>query len=265
MSTKNTSYDTKDYSLIVDVLSKTITSDFSATLAKEQDIINIVKALILYESKFNVNAIGKSVSTSPGTGGYDYINSSAVVSVYQTGDSVKQLNIRNGLRAYGPMQVMGWNFIRGGSRTGVCEIDRLRSDLSATLVINPGDAIETHILGMSNIEKAIKIGLVILEGKYKSVYQDVGVYKVRGDRYNRQFSSKIAAAIAAYLGLGKADLNGTTPEAYTSEILGGFAYNKVLGIKGTAPISNSKVSIKSANGPTTNGSNQSKISNAGCN
>lgn len=248
---------------IKDTVKNLLETNFAGTLAQEPDIVNIVAALIQRESSYNVNSIGKPVSTDRGTGGFAYINSTAVSRIYNEGTSTQQTNIAYGLYGLGLMQVMGWNFVKGGSPTGVCEIERIRPDLSGSLVVNPGDDLLSQVLGEGNIEKAITAGLIILEGKLRSVQSQGNYFYIKADPYQRKFPSKIAGAIAAYLGLGRKDLNNTTPETYALDILGGKSY---IAANGGNPykIYDSEIKIASSRGPSTNGSNFSKITVAGC-
>lgn len=118
------------------------------------------------------------------------------------------------------MQVVGWNFVRGASSTGQCEIERLRPDLASILVLNPGVDLIAAYIGEANLNKALLAGLVVLEGKYKAAQANGEGFSLNGDPYKRIFTSKIAAAVAAYLGLGKSDALGTTPETYARSIVG---------------------------------------------
>jgi hypothetical protein len=227
-----------------------IDTSFSATLGREPDIVNVVNAQILHESGYYVNAVGYVVSSRPGTGGAGYLNSSAVANVLKTGTADQIKNIIFGLKGIGLMQVMGWCFVKGGSPNGVCELQRLRPELSGPLVVNPGEDLTTAILGHTNISNAILAGLIILEAKYKSTWQKGAFWQVNGDTYERQFSSKLAAAVGAYLGLGRADTFGTTPEEYASSVVGGKIYQKANGPNPIYVASN-KPNIVSTNGPGT--------------
>lgn len=254
---------------VKDILKTQLTQHFSATLLREPDIVNIVSALIFYESGYDANAIGGQVSYLPGTGGADYMNSSAITAKFSdpSNSSIQVTNLFQGLRAFGLMQVMGWNIIRGGSPVGKSEIERLRPDLAAPLLINPGDSVVNKMLGEANLETAILAGLIVLEGKYravKSVVSSSGTYfTFSSDPNARKFVSKIQAAVSAYLGLGKKDKNGTTPEAYASSILGGSAYAKANG-PGSLYVRDSEISIASSAGPSSNGTNLAAIKIPGC-
>lgn len=256
-------YSTAKASQVKDIVSKLVKQHFSATLGKEPDIVNIVNAQILYESSYLVDKPGRTVSTAKGTGGYAYINSSAVQNVLNTGTSTQVNNVLEGLNAWGLSQVMGWNIVKGGSPSGVCEIERLRPDLSSQLVVNPGESIRDKLSGQANIEKALLAGLIILEGKYKAVLPSGAFFQVKGDPYKRLFTTKMAGALGAYLGLGRSDLNKTTPEKYSAEILGGNTYARA---NGTNPIytATASATVKSTNGPNTNGGDLSRVTIKGC-
>lgn len=115
------------------------------------------------------------------------------------------------------------------------------------------------------MSKAILGSMIILESKYKNVFLiDSTHWKTRGVRNSVTFPSKIAAAVGAYLGTGKADANGTTPAGYASSIVGGDMYAIA---NGTSPIiynSSIRDVTAIANGPSTNGVNRAKITTAGC-
>ena len=95
--------------LIKDVVKKKMESSFQSTLGREPDILNIVSALIFKESSFNVNAVGKKVSSGPRTGGGSYLGSSSIKALLtNTSSTPTQINnVYQGLTAVGLMQVMG--------------------------------------------------------------------------------------------------------------------------------------------------------------
>ena len=251
--------------LVKDMVKNKIESSFPSTLGREPDILNIVSALIFKESSFNVNAIGGKVSSGPRTGGGSYLSSSAVSSVLTNPSSTptQVQNVYQGLTAVGLMQVMGHYFVRGGSPSGQTELQRSRPDLAAGLLVNPGDDIYSTILGTANIEKAITAGLIILESKYRLISTGDNYFYVKGDRYQRRFSSKLQGAVSAYLGLGAVDANGTAPEQYAAAIMGGSSYVAANG-KNSIYIRDSEIKVASSNGPSTNGSNLNKITLPGC-
>lgn len=234
---------------------------FASTLGQVNDIVNILAAQSFYESSFQLSRMGITVSSRSGTGGYDYLYSSAVQSALQSASPTQKINIDEGLRAIGLGQVMGWNFVRGGSRGGKCEIERLRPDLASLLCVNPGESIPDKIQGEANINLATLSQMVLLEGKYKQVTQDSSGYTTVGDREFRHYSTRIEAALSAYLGLGRYDGNGTNPRAYTQTIYGGKAYVDANG-------SNFAVASQTIQGafvgPPTNGSGKPIIVPTGC-
>lgn len=252
-------------SKIMDTIGKLIQAHFGSTLGRESDIVKVFNALIFLESSYNVFALGKSVRSGPGTGGGDYINSSVIQALYKTGTPQQLGNIGLGLRGIGLTQVMGWNFVKRASGNGVCELDRLRPDLSPSLTVEAGEDMRPKILGESNTENSILAGLIILEGKYGAVQSNTSNrgFIVRGDPYKRIFTTKLTGAVAAYLGLGRADENNTTPQGYSSSIVGGRSYNIANGAQ-VFKYADSTSNLVTSNGPITNGSSQSKIASAGC-
>lgn len=259
-------YDTSIQNKVVDIFKKHIQTYFASTLGLETDIINILKALVLLESSYNPDAlfIKAAYTVSPNQAGYDYLNSSAAISILQTGNTTQKAYLAQGIDAIGPMQVLGLNIIKGGSlKTGKCEVERLRPDLISTLVVNPGETPYNILLGISNLDKSLLAGLVMLEGKYKAVVQFPDGFGFNSDKNKLRFKTKISAAVGAYLGTIGADKNGVTAEKYAATITNGSYY--IAANKGTGiPIGSSKISVASNAGPSTNGSNQSKISSAGC-
>ena len=242
-------------------LKANIETSFASTLGQVSDIVNIMASQIHFESHYNVDARGIQVSYNRGTTGYSYLNSSAVSYLLQTGTPTQKANIFEGLRGWGLGQVMGWNFVRGGGPSGKCEIENSRPDLAGALCINPGDSIAAHASGVNNISTMVLAQLVLVESKYKNVQAVGGGFMSKGDAYKRVFPTKIEAAVAAYLGLGAADGNRTTPQAYAASICYGTSYKIANG---------SSVSVKQSvtqvagSGPTTNGSSKTVITPPGC-
>ena len=70
-------------------------------------------------------------------------------------------------------------------------------------------------------------------------------------------------AVAAYLGLGKQDKNGTTPENYANQILGGSIYAQANG-KGSIYVRDTDLNLALASTPSTNGSSMHTLGPAGC-
>jgi len=244
------------------MIKKQVESKFASTLGQAQDIVNLVAAQIYYESGYNVNSFGPSVSVAPRTSGNDYITSQVVVNKLDSGTPDERANVNQGLRAWGLGQVMGWNFIRkASSKNGQCEIERLRPDLAGTLCINAGQSIADHILGYSNLEKAITAQLVLLEGEYKNVVQESNGYTTKGDVEFRHYNTRIAAAFSGYIGLGKSDVNRTNPRSYAESICYGPTYAFVNG--SNFSISN-RVAQNNGNGPNTNGIDSERIVPPGC-
>lgn len=260
----NTAFSTDRVAKVTSIVQGHINSYFAGTLGREFNIAKIVNGMIFIESQFNVNAIGDPNPAVPGTTGYKYKNSSAITTVFNSGSPTQKTNINNGLRAIGIMQVVGWNYIKGGAPSGVCEIQRLRPDLAGPLLVQPGDDPIAPVVGEANLSKALLLGLIVLEGKYKNVYPVAEGFKIKGDpKPTRVFKTKINAAVAGYLGLGTRDRNDTTPEVYSARAVGGSAY---FAANGGSPlkISDSKITVASANGPSTNGTGAERITVPGC-
>jgi hypothetical protein len=253
--------------LVKDKIKARIDSSFASTLGRESDIVNVISALIHFESRFNTNALGDIVFPDQYSknGTYLFKNSPAIVSFLSNPSTTypQRANIDKGLRAVGVMQVMGHYFIKGAAPSGKTELERSRPDLATPLLVNPGDDIFTNILGEANLDKAITSGLIILESKYKAVSFGSGYYYFTADKYGRKFSSRLQAAVGAYLGLGKADGNNTTLEKYALSIMGGSSY-KIANGKDSLKIRDSEVVVASSNGPSTNGSDLGKIIPPGC-
>ena len=200
------------------IITSNISSYFSSTLGTEEKIAEIVLALCQKESSFRNTVFGPPVTS--GSGYMDYYNSTVIKNVLANGSQPQKDNVAQGYRAIGVMQVMGWNFVKGASvKNGVCEIQRLRSDLSDTLCVSPGDNIQAKIMGSSTI-LAVLAGLTLLEGKWKAVKRTAQGWSSGSYVY----PSRISAAVSAYLGSGASDVLGTTPQAYASSIVGGAAY-----------------------------------------
>lgn len=251
-------------SIVKEKIKTLVQASFAGTLGTEKDIVNIVSALIFFESTFNTNAVGLVVSSSEGTAGGAYMKSSVIQKVLSDGTQTEKARVQYGLQAMGLMQVMGHYFVKGAGPTGVSELQRLRADLASALTVDPGGDIPAAVLGDGNMDKAITAGLIILESKYKNVRFNSPGWQAGGDKFARIFPNRISAAVAAYLGLGKQDRNGTTPEAYSASIVGGQAYASANGAYPAIRQSDFRDSVMVASGPTTNGVARAKISTPGC-
>lgn len=260
------------------VVTSTLDQHFKATLGTEPNIVNYVMALIYYESGTRPNQPGPYVSEVPtakqkygSSRARQYMASAGVKAILKDGDQRQKANLQSGKIAQGLMQVMGWNIVRGGSsKSGKCEIEETRrADLIAKLVIEPGDSISGKLLGEANIENNVLAGLLILETKYNNSKKKGTGWSAGG----AVFSSRLSAAVGAYLGVGGTDLvTGKTASEYVATIIGGDAYRKANGssykIAGvTTPSGGGETSVKSAqsasSGPTTNGTGQPNTT-AGC-
>jgi|HigsolmetaAR204D_1030405.scaffolds.fasta_scaffold11697_2 hypothetical protein len=205
------------------IIDNCIRTYFSGTLGREPDIVNIVMSLIYLESSFRPDAIGPAIPLSASSSARDYWNSSAIASILKSATPQQRANIEQGLRAWGLMQCMGWNVVRGASKAGggKQEIERHRPDLAPRLTVAPGESIEAKYYGEANVENQILAGLVILESKYKAVRPSGNGFRIG----RLTFSTKMPAAVAAYLGLGARDVRtGITPEQYANSICYGRAY-----------------------------------------
>lgn len=243
-------------------LQANISSSFAGTLGQVDDIVRLCLSLMFRESGLDPDGRhGDTVSSNRGTAGYKYLTSSAVLNILNTGNPAQRANIMQGLNAWGLGQVMGWNFVRGGGPAGKCQIEISRPDLAGALCVNPGESIQDKAWGSNNISTMVLASLVILESKYKNVVLTPKGYMSKGDPYNRVFPSKIEASIAAYLGLGTSDRNGTTPQAYAASICYGNAY---VSANGNSLVIRQSKSQTPGSGPSTNGSDQKAVVPAGC-
>lgn len=226
------------------LITSNLSQYFSSTLNQESDMTNIMMALVYTESSFNPNAIGPAVSTTTSSSGKDYWNSSPI-SVLRSGNNPQQLaNANQGLSAMGLTQVMGWNFVRGASKSaGKQAIESSSNAAASQLLLNAGDSITSAILGEANVTKQLLAGMIVLETKYLKV-KGSGNYFTIG---NLSFSSKISAAVAGYLGLGASDSLGTTPQAYAASIVRGQNYQ--LANNGSTGYSAANNGTQSSGGP----------------
>lgn len=205
------------------VISETINSYFSGTLGQEPDIVNIVMALCYRESSFRPNQPGPVLPLADSSIARDYWNSPVIVAARQNATPQQLANINEGLRAWGVMQVGGWNVVRGASKAGggKTEIEKARPDLAGQLMVGPGESIRAKYDGETNLRTQVQAGLVMLESKWKQVKGSGISWKIG----NFTFNSRISGAVAAYLGLGARDVvTGLTPQAYANSIVYGQAY-----------------------------------------
>jgi hypothetical protein len=243
------------------IVTNSINTNFLATLGKEADIVNIVMSLMYLESSMRPTAIGKSIPIAVSSSARDYWNSSAVSCLRPTATQQQLANLQEGLQAWGLMQCMGWNLVRGASIAGGGKqvIESARPDLAAALCVNPGESIRAKYYGEPNIGNQIMVGLIILESKYKAVKGSGNTFTIG----KLTFSSKISAAVAAYLGLGPKDVvTGITPQQYSNSICYGSAYkaaNSAAAPSGSGSQSNPSAQ-QTASGPvTTPASGQNQV------
>lgn len=195
---------------------------FANTLGKEKDIAKIVMAIIQQESSFKSGISGPVVSTSPHTIGFDYWNSVPITNLRLNGTPDQKSNITQGLVAWGLMQSMGLNHIRGASSSGKCLMETAHGgQFASTLCVNPGESIATLLGPSSSISNQILAGLVVLESKYVAVKQVGNQFSISGITYN----SRIEAAIRGYIGGGTYDTgNGYSSATYVSSVYYGKVY-----------------------------------------
>lgn len=199
------------------VITNCLSSYFSSTLNTEKDIVNLVMAMCQRESSFNISDVGPTSTVS------DYTNSQPILNILSSGTSAQKANVIDGRRPWGLMQSMGYNHLKGCSlRNGKTQIEISRPDLVSMLVYAPGTDLSSIFNGASTIQYQIMAGLVMLESKWTSVTQKSGGYSYGTS--TTYYSSKIAASIAAYIGVTGADVNGTTADSYVAGIVGGSYY-----------------------------------------
>lgn len=246
---------------IVDALSSVYQSHFKDSFPGVKDFEKIALAQLYYESHFNNNATKDSGSPDK-----DFVGSSVYSKILGGGnpDQIKNMQVASRL-VYGLGQVRGSYLVRGGSRSGICEIERIRPDLAPLICVNPGQDVADTMIGAANISNAIIAALTILQGKFQAVPK---IMKATANGYvyrDRIFSSRIEAAIGAYLGLGIADSNGTTSSAYASSIVGGkaFAIANNAATPAVQTYSNPDAT-QVATGPTTDSNGMGKVNIVGC-
>ena len=251
------------------IIKKHLDAYFSSTLGKQDDIVNIFTALIHLESSFNYNARGLTIPLARSSGARDYWESPVIQKILNDPQSTAQhkTNLTSGLRAMGLVQSMGWNHIKGASKkNGKCLLEQLcrNDEMKSKLLVSPESlanaSLEDQLLGDANMDKMILAGLLILEDKWKSCKQDGGGWKIG----NYVFPLRISAAIAGYLGLGKADVRtGITPPQYAASIVGGDRYKIANGASAPA-IRDSAVQYASVSGPDIALSSTTRVSPSGC-
>jgi hypothetical protein len=233
---------------------------FGPTLGTVSDMTNIFMALMYQESTFNVNAeFSTPLSPITSSGAADYYNSSAIQSLFQGNPSDQRLaviyqNEPQGRTAIGLTQVMGWNIIKGASKSGKCVVEQFRPDLASILCINPGESVRAKLLGEANMSNSILAGLVVLESKWKAIHPSGSDWSIKVGGKTLLFPSRIYGAVAGYLGYSGSDANGTTYTKYANAIIGGSMYAAANGpvapSVGTARVQTAAVAAK---GPLTIG------------
>jgi len=237
---------------------------FGQTLNTVTGMSSIFMALMLKESQFNVNAeYATALSPYTSSGAADYYNSTVIQNILTPGNPSyslqKTYNEPEGRRAVGLTQVMGWNIVKGASKSGKCLVEQFRPDLIGTLCISPGDSVRAKLAGEANITNSILAGLVVLESKYKAGYAKNGGWAIKlgsgSSARELQFPSRIYSAVAGYLGYSSTgDANNTTYSGYANEIVGGSFYVAANGP--SAPMvttTKTQTAIGSSSGPATLG------------
>lgn len=247
--------------LVSDIIKSELSTNFQSSFPGATDMHNIVLALVARESSFSNEHAVNSGSTDK-----NFVSSSIYKSISSSGTPTQKANMSNASRyVYGAMQVRGSYLISKGNPSGVCEIERIRPDLSSSVCISAGEDPASYFLGNVNLLRSIRAGLIILEGKYKAV---PGIMKQTGYGYsyrNLLFSSQIEAAIGSYLGLGSSDIFSTTPTQYAKDIVGGPFYVIANGpITPRSQQYDPRGAAKLAAGPVTNSSSMDKVSVVGC-
>lgn len=238
MSTVGTAAIATNKQTVKTLITNALSQYFGSTLNREQDIVNIVMAMVQQESAFSVVAVGPVISTSVSSGAKDYWTSQPIQNLLATGTPTQRSLASQGLQAWGLLQSMGWNHIKGASKkNGQTEIEQSRPDLAGQLVWAPGTDLSTKLYTTACMPTQILAGLVLLESKYKYVTQTTqGWHYGKSSQY---FSSKLSAAIGAYLGLGGYDrATGMTPSQYVANIVYGRMYqlannSSTNGVSGT--------------------------------
>jgi len=223
---------------------------FAATFSNVPGIKNVLMANICQESRFkNVQA---------GVQGYSYSSSLArafrgytpVKNVLESGTPEKRAAVSEAYWAWGLLQCMGANLVRGAGPGGKCAIEQLRPDLAGELCVNAGESISNKILGDSTGIVGLKAGLVIWEGNFKAAKQDSAGrwFRTAGGR-TYYFASRAEAAVSAHFGLTPSE----SFRPYAASVLG-VMYTAVTGaVSPVTSSSGTQTSSSAASGPSTNG------------
>lgn len=213
------------------IIQSLVTSTFSGTLGTEKDIVNICMAICQQESTMGQRLQGLYLGT-PGdssapnliitnsSGARDYWQSSPVQALVSTASAAQRQNLKDGLCAWGVMQVMGWNLVRNASKRAK------RQDLQGTpadsIMVNAGESISAVLGGQNNFRNQILAGLSILEAKWKiSRRLSSGQWQIGNITYNNQ----ISCAVRGYIGLSDFDLGtGLRSSTYVENVIGGKYY-----------------------------------------
>ena len=242
------------------IISSSIDTYFKSTLGTEPGIVDYVMGLVQMESSFRPGITGPMVSEVatpkqkvPSSRARQYIESGPVQAILATGSAEQKRNLQSGKVAQGLMQVMGWNIVRGGSsKTKRCEVEESKQTaIAQRILVNAGESIESRLLGEANMENNILAGLLILEQKYLSARRSsTGWYVGKAT-----FSSRVRAAVGAYLGVAANDLvTRVSAEEYVASIVEGESFRVANGKEPGRGDIVVRTAQSTSTGPTTNGS-----------
>lgn len=228
------------------LLTNNLKTYFAGTLNKQYDIVNICMAIIQLESSFNFKATGPQIPETSRSA-RDYLQSSPIATLLPRALGNQLLNIQDGRRAWGLMQCMGWNLVKGASKaSGKQLIETSRPDLVGRLCVAPGESLSAKYYGPGNADNQILAGLVVLENKYKLAQPQGSSFKIG----NVTAPSKIEAALYGYIGLGGTDLvTGLSSPSYVAQVYYGSKYKEANGPGNTAPGSTQTAQQYAGTGP----------------
>lgn len=199
------------------IIQQVLPAYFASTLNQVPDMAHIAMAMIQHESGFIplrgvtlTNAHFKTMVGYPAIGNV----------YYNTGTAQQKANIVDCNVCLGLIQVTAYYCIRGGGPGGKCLMESARPDLLggplAQILINPGDDIDTTMLGQTTqqLTNQIIAGMIVLES----------VYKQKSAAVPPPWSSRIAYALAGYYGFGIPQRGFPTNTSYVNDVLYGATY-----------------------------------------
>ena len=198
------------------ILQQVLPAYFASTLNQVPDMVHIAMAMIQHESAF-IPLRGVTLTDSHFKTMLSY---PAVNKVYTTGTAQQRANIVDYNVCLGLIQVTAYYCVKGAGPGGKCLMESARPDLVsgplAQLLVNPGDDIDTTMLGQSTqqLTNQIIAGMIVLESVYKQSAKTVPA----------PWSSRIAYAIAGYYGFGKPQKGFPTNTSYVNDVLYGATY-----------------------------------------